>query len=1197
MRLVGKAYYANDGSDFGNRGGIIAHQVGYGKTVVIIALLELQRTYDDAPSKEKRQEIADRVWGHRDAFIHLKATLIIVPDHITTQWETEFVKFGSPGLKILAIKNYAQFAKPGLLEKMEAADVIIVSTSMWSGPYETARRSFGVLRETQGGQSDREKGSRYLDLCKRLRPVVAQYHANFPEKGQAARVRQADRAARQIIDQAQRDYWNQKQKFTLSSRRKGNKKRKGPTGAVVPVEVGSASDDDGAEEPDEEPEDDLSHKKSEVSGKASWSPTMFLENFSFARVVLDEFSYSTKPDVFPFFANAFSLGKWLLSGTPRLGNLAEVSELARCLQVHVARPDPCVRADLDPITRGPVLSPTAPGERIRLHAATLRSCNFAAGRHLAAENFVRAFVRADKTDRAGLGLQVDERVIPIPLSLLSRLIYHGAEYELSLASGNVFYLPGEVRHALDTQAKGKASEGKALGERLLLELATRQISGAMAAEVRGTTHRIVSLNTAQAKSLCDKLLWLARRSDRGTHLVPKGSLGDHKQRLALVQELMREEFVATHRRCLSGQMPLAGYGCFGGKAYGLELLSALYPPPAKAPAGNDPTAWWTGFRGNGARFFWPDWFVLDEAWVEKDADEAELAELALEAVLFARTHPDGQAITANKQDWLMKHVPVVKTVMRASMTGDVLSGRLAPTADEPTTVAVGAMVVDHTMSELVAFLKACHSAREECTDASPARAKLASLTSKPDLQSLCEEYSIKYSDNEGPGALKKKLESHFSGSARASAYTDGRAFHIRSAFPVPGRMIKPEKGSNVEMVLEEMTSTIQQQDSCQQDLREACRRRNLYRMINGDGEVELPVLEHDQQDKQGNPTCQHCSKGLTSSAGWAGFVVVACGHWLCAGCNSGIESDASAVCPVVDCGAFCRMSPIIPIAKSDFELPARRDPEGKKKKEGTSQKLDYLIQEVTQIIERGQDRTIIFCAVEKVAKLIDDLLRAEGVTTLSLIGSKSRSAAVIEAFKMGVVRVLLLDPTSDHAAGSNLTVANHIFFVSPAVEQDPHTRNMHHQQGIGRCLRQGQLKTVFIYNLMTENTLDERLLRGLAEERASEEVVVGATDPIVRFFATAPPPWWLLETTTASTVAAASVPGTSNGVSQSLPSSSAADGAGSVPSTAPATIFSTQRTAPTSTQTTAPPASSPWPVRTHWSNKIDPNDPMDDLYD
>jgi tRNA A37 methylthiotransferase MiaB len=55
------------------------------------------------------------------------------------------------------------------------------------------------------------------------------WYAELPEKNQAARASQAEKAAQQIIDQAQRDYWNQKQKFTISSRRKSNEKRKGQT--------------------------------------------------------------------------------------------------------------------------------------------------------------------------------------------------------------------------------------------------------------------------------------------------------------------------------------------------------------------------------------------------------------------------------------------------------------------------------------------------------------------------------------------------------------------------------------------------------------------------------------------------------------------------------------------------------------------------------------------------------------------------------------------------------------------------------------------------------------------------------------------------------------------------------------------------------------------------------------------------------
>jgi hypothetical protein len=44
------------------------------------------------------------------------------------------------------------------------------------------------------------------------------------------------------------------------------------------------------------------------------APTWLLENFSFARVVLEEFSfsYTKKPEVVPFFTNVLNSGTWLL---------------------------------------------------------------------------------------------------------------------------------------------------------------------------------------------------------------------------------------------------------------------------------------------------------------------------------------------------------------------------------------------------------------------------------------------------------------------------------------------------------------------------------------------------------------------------------------------------------------------------------------------------------------------------------------------------------------------------------------------------------------------------------------------------------------------------------------------------------------------------------------------------------------------
>jgi hypothetical protein len=1192
MRLVGTASYPNDGSDFAARGGIIAHQIGYGKTVVIIALISLMRAYDASNSIEQRKHMARRLWETETAFIHLKATLIVVPKHIVTQWKNEFEKFlglGKGKMAIIIVRAVGDWRKM-TLEKLKSADIIIVSTALWSASYSDMwTRSF-TIDPTVAKESPRERTDRYRLFYKTLRAVVTRWNRGGVTDAQASEY------ARQLMTDAKTEYKRHSKNYVGGSTRKGRASPGGPEEDQEAEEEGNGGGVAGADKSRSK-----GAEKSKQSRETSWTPTMFLENFTFARVVLDEFSYKDKPDVFLFLAEALAWSKWLLSGTPRLGNLADVDDLARPLQVHVARPDPCVRSDLDPITKGPVLEPTALGEEIRLHAAALRSCNLALGRHQAGEDFIRHFLRADKTDRTGL--PVREAVVPLQILLHARLVYHVVELMLSHARDNVFDLPYEVRCALGLKFE-KGKDGKEEAERLLLQLATLPSTLDTVAKVRGASDKLASLNTTHLKSFSDKLIWAASRSGRALRdqTLSLATCKDYEEKLQLVRQLV-EARVAEHRRLSSedGGEPV-GYQSFGGKVYGLELLGNLYPSPASAPAEEESSAWWTNFRGNGARFFWPDWFEFDDDVVASlgeggDASDKEVVDLVVDAILFARTHQAGRAISsANKEGWLEKHVAVVQQVLVERHLSDVLSRRDNPLADGLTTRSVEELVSQYTRGEHVAFLMKCNDAREEWAGAPPKHPELAisnlERLGKSDLLKLCGSYQLKIAPSAGVKATRDKLKKHFSESLKTSAYVDGRAFHVLSILPIPGQMVSRDGGRN-EAVVEEMLGALQQVESCQQDLVEACRRRNLLKMIDGNnGEVEWPALESD-----GVPKCHCCSMPLTSSAGWAGcYVLVACGHRLCDAGKAAVPSGPSAVCPVKGCGALCRRSAIVPLAATDC-ASSHNDPEDKqKKKKEVVDKLAYLIELVAHGIPED-DHVIIFTIFEDFAKSLDSQLKAEGVTTLSLIGEES-TAKMTEDFKSGRARVLFMDPTHEHAAGSNLTVANHVIFVSPAAERDPHTRNMHHQQGIGRSLRQGQRKTVHIYNLMTESTMDELLLRGLTQERASQPTVVGdLEDPLVAYFESATKPWWLEEkseaTTTVAHWGAANLNrNRANGVSRPPTSSSAAavPQPSSVPAVAPVP----------SPPASPPPYDAPWapPKKKEWSNQVlYDRFPGDHLYD
>ncbi|CAN8096401.1 unnamed protein product [Discula destructiva] len=107
------------------RGRILADEVGFGKTAVCLGLIDRQREVDLA-SRSKRQQNPGL-----SGFAHLKATLVIVPNHLTQQWKAEADRFlhAASGFKIIIIETY-----PHLLfhsDKLHDADIIICSNQIF----------------------------------------------------------------------------------------------------------------------------------------------------------------------------------------------------------------------------------------------------------------------------------------------------------------------------------------------------------------------------------------------------------------------------------------------------------------------------------------------------------------------------------------------------------------------------------------------------------------------------------------------------------------------------------------------------------------------------------------------------------------------------------------------------------------------------------------------------------------------------------------------------------------------------------------------------------------------------------------------------------------------------------------------------------------------------------------------------------
>jgi len=140
--------------------------------------------------------------------------------------------------------------------------------------------------------------------------------------------------------------------------------------------------------------------------------------------------------------------------------------------------------------------------------------------------------------------------------------------------------------------------------------------------------------------------------------------------------------------------------------------------------------------------------------------------------------------------------------------------------------------------------------------------------------------------------------------------------------------------------------------------------------------------------------------------------------------------------------------------------------EAKKVKE--SAKLDLLMEMLPELLEEGR-RILLFSQFTRMISLIEDELDKLQVPYAKLTGQTRNRDEAIERFKSGAVDVFLISLKAG-GVGLNLTEADTVIIYdpwwNPAVES----------QAADRAHRIGQDKPVFVYKLITENTVEEKIL-------------------------------------------------------------------------------------------------------------------------
>ena len=167
-----------------------------------------------------------------------------------------------------------------------------------------------------------------------------------------------------------------------------------------------------------------------------------------------------------------------------------------------------------------------------------------------------------------------------------------------------------------------------------------------------------------------------------------------------------------------------------------------------------------------------------------------------------------------------------------------------------------------------------------------------------------------------------------------------------------------------------------------------------------------------------------------------------------------------------------------------------------------SAKLDLLMELLPELLEEGR-KILVFSQFTRMIALIEDELNKRMIAYSKLTGQTHDRDAAIEMFKSGEVDVFLISLKAG-GIGLNLTEADTVIIYdpwwNPAVEA----------QAADRAHRIGQDKPVFVYKLITENTVEEKMIamqdrkRALAEsiykEGAKEEALQLTAEDLTALF-------------------------------------------------------------------------------------------------
>ncbi len=146
-----------------------------------------------------------------------------------------------------------------------------------------------------------------------------------------------------------------------------------------------------------------------------------------------------------------------------------------------------------------------------------------------------------------------------------------------------------------------------------------------------------------------------------------------------------------------------------------------------------------------------------------------------------------------------------------------------------------------------------------------------------------------------------------------------------------------------------------------------------------------------------------------------------------------------------------------------------------------SAKLEMLMELLPEMLEEGR-KILLFSQFTSMLSLIQKELDSRHIRYTKLTGQTRKRDQAIERFVNGAADVFLISLKAG-GVGLNLTAADTVIFF------DPWWNPAAEAQAMDRAHRIGQDKPVFVYKLLTENTVEEKILALQEKKKALAEGV------------------------------------------------------------------------------------------------------------